>query len=249
MELLRLGAVISLALALRASPSDAQSAVAAPTPVAIPAVPTIAGLVARLDADPDILHADFTPSVWALCALGLPGASAVLHLLDAPDQMTRLHASRVVTCAVLRHFDPRGLSHSDTNGLAAQAAASRVIAQLGAPDPDAPPASRRAVADAWRRWIALHASDPPPLPDGIDRASLARAIQSARASVDACVHAPGHISVTFTFAGSGALLRAIAGRGRHGTAEGNCIESAVRGVRVDPFARRSQTLAVSFGRP
>ncbi|MBX3247742.1 MAG: hypothetical protein KF901_11235 [Myxococcales bacterium] len=53
----------------------------------------IASWVARLDEAPDPLHADYTPAVHALCALGLRGASAILAPLDAADEMTRLEGA------------------------------------------------------------------------------------------------------------------------------------------------------------
>jgi hypothetical protein len=81
---------------------------------AVPPAPTLTELVGRLDVDPDPLHADFTPAVWALCEHGLEGANAVLDALESDDAMTRMHASRVLSCAVSRHFDWRpGRGYAD----------------------------------------------------------------------------------------------------------------------------------------
>lgn len=69
-----------------------------------PPNPEIARLVASLDEDADPLHSDYTPSVSALSIRGVPAARAVLHLLDVDDQMTRLHAQRVVEGVVSHEF-------------------------------------------------------------------------------------------------------------------------------------------------
>lgn len=64
----------------------------------------LAQLVATLDENPDMLHSDYTPSVHALSARGVPAARAVLPLLDAEDRFTRLHAQRVVEGVVNHAF-------------------------------------------------------------------------------------------------------------------------------------------------
>ena len=64
--------------------------------------PLLADLVRTIDDDPDILHGDYTPAVWALCGRGLDGAEAILPLLEAPSDTTRMHAGTVLACAVAR---------------------------------------------------------------------------------------------------------------------------------------------------
>lgn len=53
-------------------------------------------LVANINASPEPLHADFTAEVRALVRFGPPAARAVLPLLLAADELTRLRAQRVL---------------------------------------------------------------------------------------------------------------------------------------------------------
>jgi len=62
----------------------------------------LAEIAAHLDDDADILHADYTPAVFRLCEAGPRGALAVVDRLDAPGEMTRMHAERVVECVGMR---------------------------------------------------------------------------------------------------------------------------------------------------
>jgi hypothetical protein len=53
-------------------------------------------LVKSIDDNPDILHLDYTPSVNELAEMGVPAMKAVLPLLSAKNELTRLHALRVL---------------------------------------------------------------------------------------------------------------------------------------------------------
>ncbi|ENO90768.1 HEAT repeat-containing PBS lyase, partial [Thauera phenylacetica B4P] len=53
-------------------------------------------LVATIDAHPEPLHADYTAEVRALVRIGLPALPAVLPLLMAEAELTRLRAQRVL---------------------------------------------------------------------------------------------------------------------------------------------------------
>src|SRR5690242_18231727 len=82
---------------LQATTTPSHDACPAPTP-------EIAALVARLDADGDDLHNDFTPAVEALAKHDIAGGCAVLAALDSPIEITRLHAARVLETIVSDRF-------------------------------------------------------------------------------------------------------------------------------------------------
>src|SRR5919198_6603025 len=59
-------------------------------------------LIRTIDDAPDPLHLDMTPSVRALGAYGRDAFPPLLDLLDAPEELTRLHAQRALELAVYR---------------------------------------------------------------------------------------------------------------------------------------------------
>jgi hypothetical protein len=121
----------------------------------------LARLVGDIDADPNPLHGDITPSVLRLIELGLDGAEAVLDLLDAPDPVTRRHAQRVLEgVAMRRNGWVAGSGYTDARG---EQAARDLIAQNGGYRADAPPGERAVAIAKWRAWIAAtrHACSSP----------------------------------------------------------------------------------------
>jgi hypothetical protein len=100
----------------------------------------IAALLRSFNEHPDPLHVDVTPAVLQLIDRGLPGALAVLELLNSGEVLTRLRARRVVEGAVMRHFG------TDTEK------AHAVVAKNGY-DPEAPEEQRREAVERWRRWL------------------------------------------------------------------------------------------------
>jgi len=113
--------------------------------------PELEELVRTIDAHPDPLHADFTPSVYALINRGVPGAHAVVHLLDAPQRSTRVHAQRVLEAVVMRrHGWQAGRGYPDAQG---EARTRAVLSDNGSYSADDPPERRQAAIGQWRRWL------------------------------------------------------------------------------------------------
>ena len=108
-------------------------------------------LVRTIDAHPDPLHGDFTPSVYALIERGLRGAAAVVDLLDAPERNTRTHAQRVLEAVVMRrHGWQAGRGYPDAQG---EARTRAVLSDNGNYSADDPPERRQAAIGQWRRWL------------------------------------------------------------------------------------------------
>lgn len=108
-------------------------------------------LVQTINDNADRLHMDSTPSVQRLIELGLPGASAVLELLNAPDSHTRLRAQRVVEGVVMRlHGWRPGQGYADSEGQNRTAALLKANGDYKA---DASERKRKTAIGKWRRWI------------------------------------------------------------------------------------------------
>jgi hypothetical protein len=126
--------------------------------VAEPSQSDISSLVRTLDADPEPLHSDFTPSVQRLIELGLPGAAAVVDLFDAPESTTRLHAQRVVEGVVMRRNG--WLPNRGYPDRGAEQKTKELLKANGSYRYDAPPAKRVAATKRWRAWVkAVTAQD------------------------------------------------------------------------------------------
>jgi hypothetical protein len=111
----------------------------------------IARLLRTLDDDADPLHADFTPSVFGLIQLGLPGAAAVVDTLESPSGSSRMHASRVIEGVLGRCYGfafgqgfPNRRAEDDWR---------RVWRANGSYDDQQPPEKSRAAVAKWRAWI------------------------------------------------------------------------------------------------
>jgi HEAT repeat protein len=106
-------------------------------------------LIRTIDDAPDPMHLDSTPAVGALGALGLKTVPPLLDLLDAPEQLTRLHAQRAFEHAVYRrHGFVPGRGFPDD---AAEEAARNDLSASGY-DYDAEPAERAAAIQRLRAW-------------------------------------------------------------------------------------------------
>ena len=104
-------------------------------------------LAASIDAHPEALHADYTAEVRALIAIGLPSLEAVLPLLMAEAELTRLRAQRELE-GVTR---ARAAEHA---AAAPQRAWEALWQAHGAYDWRAPAAARAAAAARWQAWLA-----------------------------------------------------------------------------------------------
>jgi HEAT repeat protein len=104
-----------------------------------------------LDDDPDALHADMTPSVRTLGAIGLRAVPGILDRMLANDEMTRLHAQRALE-AVLdrRHGFVAGRGYPSA---ADEEARRKEWKAQGSYRHDAPVAARQASVALWRRWL------------------------------------------------------------------------------------------------
>lgn len=218
--------------------AHAQSAVATPMP------PSLGELVAHLDDDPDPLHADYTPAVWALADRGFEAAVAVLPLLDAPEAMTRLHASRVLEGVLARHFGWRAGQGYPT-GSDGEARFRRLWSDNGSYAYDAPAAERQRAIARWRTWLEAHRHDPAvalePTGESL-RAALREPLRTAHACLPAATP-PIRIRADLTFVASGATSRV-----RVHDADGpvaRCVERALRATRVPPFLAPEHTIAIS----
>lgn len=208
------------------------------------ASPTLDALVARIDVDPDILHNDFTPAVWALCEQGLDGAAAVVPLLDAPSRDTRMHASRALSCAVSRWFGWRpGRGYEPGSGGEARFMAAWT--GNGDYDWDGDAATRHASRERWATWIAAHRGQAPPPPDEPSTDAIRTALEPRMPSARACITTPsGRVWAEVTFAASGQLSRTRV-HGASGRAA-RCVEHALAGAQVMPFTHPSASLAISI---
>ena len=210
------------------SPAPLQATAPPPPPAACPA-PTqeIKALVAQLDVDGDPLHSDLTPAVMALAEHDIAGGCAVLEALDAPDMMTRLHASRVLESIVSTRFGFRpGRGFRDQY---AEEHARALLRSIGyAYDGGA----RRPAIERWRAWLA-HPIEP--AADGPSRGEIAAALAAVRPALTACGE-PLDVMVEFDRSGK---VSSIWGTDRADAQYRQCLAVAVQGVAVHPFARAS----------
>jgi hypothetical protein len=112
---------------------------------------TVDALIRRINDGPDELHADVTPAVRALGAMGLDAVGPLLDLLASGDETTRLRAQRALE-AILAHRH----GFRDGQGFPSAAAEAAMRAEWDANGYDhAADASARAAAVAnWRHWLA-----------------------------------------------------------------------------------------------
>lgn len=149
--LVLLATVGALGCRCGAGPAASAGAQAPPEEVDVSEQTTrIRELLGRLGEDADPLHMDMTPAVQELAAIGLPVLPHLEDALLSDDEMTRLHAQRVLEGAVYRHhgFRPgRGWEHPE-----GEARVRAVFQANGTYDFEAPPEKRREVVRAWMDW-------------------------------------------------------------------------------------------------
>jgi hypothetical protein len=112
----------------------------------------VARWIAAINDHPDAAHGDYTPAVHALVRLGLPAVGAVLPLLVADDQWTRLRAQRVlegVSRDWVRQHGPPARPHSPSGDQAWLA----LWQDNGGYDWRAAPEARRDALARWQRWL------------------------------------------------------------------------------------------------
>lgn len=115
-------------------------------------------LIRTIDENPDPLHGDFTPSVLKLSELGIPGAKAVLDLLDAPEFLTRKHAQRVLEGVVMRlHGWVPGRGYPDAHS--GQKKTQDLLKANGNYDPNSSSSDRRKAIEKWRQWLEMQEKD------------------------------------------------------------------------------------------
>jgi hypothetical protein len=109
-------------------------------------------LYARLNDDPDPLHADYTPAVHELIRVGRPAIAQALDLIVSGDWYTRLRAERVLEGVTLvEHGFVFGQGWSRPGG---EAEWRRFWARLGNLDFEAPLDKRAASVALWRAWLS-----------------------------------------------------------------------------------------------
>jgi hypothetical protein len=117
--------------------------------VAEPDVARIEAYVRAIDDDPDELHLDVTPASRALGEIGLPAVPALLDLLTANAEETRLHAQRAIEAVI---YGQHGFVAG--RGFPSAEAEQRARADLveAGYDHAAPAAEREAAVGRLRAW-------------------------------------------------------------------------------------------------
>jgi len=111
----------------------------------------IDSLIATLDDNYDMLHSDYTPSVYKLSELGIPAIVAVLPLLNNAKDETRLHAQRVTEGVVMRMygFIPGQGFSNNPNG---EDTARSTLESIGYDYSDSTE-QRQIAIENWIKWI------------------------------------------------------------------------------------------------
>lgn len=123
-----------------------------PQPARQPIDPKVAELFARLDENPDILHADYTPAVHELIAIGRPTIAPALDLMLSDNEFTRMHAQRVIEGVTLReHRFVFGQGWTRPTGAAEW---KQFWTRLGDLNDRASAEARRASVAKWRVWLS-----------------------------------------------------------------------------------------------
>jgi hypothetical protein len=112
-------------------------------------------LVRTIDNDPDVLHADHTPSVHKLIELGdaaIPRMLDLMLLNERGDRNTRLHAKTVLFYIIAeKNGFESGRGWSDPDGMERSNALWKSLGDL---DDEAPLEERERAVKLWREWLA-----------------------------------------------------------------------------------------------
>jgi hypothetical protein len=113
---------------------------------------TIRDLIVRINDDIDVLHAEYTPAVHELIAIGLPSLRhGVLDLLLSEDIDTRYRAQTVlegVTCNQYGSAMGRGWKNENQ-----QTAWLELLEEMGSHNYKASLEERKTSYDRWARWL------------------------------------------------------------------------------------------------
>src|SRR6516225_6714000 len=111
----------------------------------------IARLIETFNEDPDPLHYDVTPSVLRLMELDLPGAAAVLDLLNSPELIVRRRAQRV-----LERIEARRFGWNSSQGYPDETSREKALALMkenGDYSADATVERRKEAVVLWGKWL------------------------------------------------------------------------------------------------
>jgi hypothetical protein len=114
-------------------------------------------LLAAIDDDPDKLHADYTPAVWALSHLGWEVAPRLLDLMLADSAETRMHAARALELIVDRAYG--FVAGQGFPGQDAEEQARVLWMANGGYRYDTDASTRAEAVRLWRRWLASRAGE------------------------------------------------------------------------------------------
>lgn len=195
-----------------------------------PTTPELAAAVARIDADADPLHSDYTPEVGRLIENGLPGACAVVDLLLADSRDTRMHAQRVMEGVLLGEYGWRGGRGYPSSYAQDQ---STAVAQAMGYDWDAAPDALRTGAARWRAWLdGEHPGAVAPA-DGPAVAAMTAALDRIRPQLEQCGQ-PVDLTVTFQRAGT---ITSIWGTASTDASYRACLSAAAAAVTIPVYER------------
>ena len=109
-------------------------------------------LLARINDDHDILHADYTPAVRELRKIGEPALAPTLELMLSEDLHTRMRAQRVLEGVTMaQHGFVVGQGWKEDGG---EERFRKFWFELGDLDYDAPSEKRAASVALWKKWLA-----------------------------------------------------------------------------------------------
>jgi hypothetical protein len=109
-------------------------------------------LARMINADPDVLHSDYTPAVNRLIAIGEPALPTALDLMLSEDEMTRLRAQRVIEGVTMRmHGFQFGQGWTSQQGSADW---ESLWNSLGDMDYQAPLEYRHRALKLWKDWLS-----------------------------------------------------------------------------------------------
>jgi hypothetical protein len=114
----------------------------------------VRNLIERIDEDPDELHLDYTPAVHQLIAIGEAALEPALELMLSEDEMTRLHAQRVIEGVILTMLGfVFGRGWKEGNSHENEARFRNLWSSLGDLDFEGTDEQRKHAVGLWRYWL------------------------------------------------------------------------------------------------